>query len=50
MDISIRATFVFAVDMSRTLDELTAKGVAAAVADLKLCALAGHVVFYSCNK
>lgn len=47
MDVSVGATFVLDVDMTSTLDELAAEGMAAAVANLQLCTFVWHIVFYS---
>lgn len=44
MDVPVRATFVLAGDMSRTLHELASEGMAAAVANLQLCAFVWHIV------
>jgi hypothetical protein len=46
VNVSVRATFVLAVDVARTLDELASEGVAAAVANLQLGAFAWQIVLY----
>jgi hypothetical protein len=47
VDVSVGATFVLDVDMTSTLDELAAEGMAAAIANLQLCTLVWHIVLYA---
>lgn len=43
VNVSVRATFILAIDVTGTLDKLAAEGMTAAVANLQLCAFAWHI-------
>lgn len=47
VNVSVRASFVLAVNVTGTLDKLATEGMAAAVANLQLCAFAWHIVLWN---
>jgi hypothetical protein len=47
VNVSVRATFILAVDVTGTLDKLAAKDMAATIANLQLCAFVWHIVIWT---